>query len=120
LRRKGFKIIATTPEANVRSIEDLEVDFPIALVLGNERDGVSDYIKRSCDEVVHIPMFGFTESYNISVSAGLSLWTLVNKMRVKGSFQLEEDERKELRLSWYKKVVKRSNLIEEEFLKSIS
>jgi tRNA (guanosine-2'-O-)-methyltransferase len=65
-------------------------------------------------------MYGFTESLNISVSVGITLSTLVTKLHQAGmEFGLTEAERDAIRLEWYRKIVRRSDLIEREFLRSI-
>jgi len=62
-------------------------------------------------------MYGFTESFNISVSAGISLFYLTEKIRNSGlNWQLSEEEKLDLKLNWTRNVIKMSELIEKEFL----
>jgi len=65
-------------------------------------------------------MYGFTESLNISVSAAICLNTLVPKMRASEiPWQLTEEEKETIKLQWLRKMMKRPEIMEREFLKSI-
>jgi tRNA (guanosine-2'-O-)-methyltransferase len=120
LRELGYQIFATDPSPDGMSINEVPVDKKIALVMGNELNGTSSYALQHADQKIFIPMHGFTESFNISVSAAICLNTLLTKMRESTiSWQLSVDEKDALRLQWYRKVVRRSDLIEQEFLRSI-
>src|SRR5678815_2655186 len=63
LHAQGFRVFATAPDAPL-SVEDLDVSAKIAVVFGNEHEGVSADAIAACDGAVAVPMFGFTESYN--------------------------------------------------------
>ncbi|MBN3582211.1 RNA methyltransferase [Algoriphagus aestuarii] len=117
LRRKGYKILATSPVDNSISISDLNPNEKIALVFGNEHEGVSKEVIQQADGLVHIPMFGFTESFNISVAASLFLQHLIQSDEVKKNpaYYLTEKEKNDLRLQWYKSVVKNSAIHEKAF-----
>ena len=69
LREMGYKIVATTPHTNDTLITDLDISQPIALVFGTELTGLTPQAIDLADSYVKIPMYGFTESFNISVSA---------------------------------------------------
>lgn len=102
LKSKGYKIVATTPHTD-KSIYDLNLDQPVALVFGNEKEGISDIVKDNADELVNIPMYGFTESFNISVSAALCLSLLGDKLRATDiNWQLSQEEKNELMVNWAK------------------
>jgi tRNA (guanosine-2'-O-)-methyltransferase len=79
LRGQGYKIFGTSPKANSIPISELKADDKIALVFGNEHEGISSEVQGKVDGLVHIPMLGFTESFNISVSASIFLFDLVQK-----------------------------------------
>lgn len=120
LRAHGYKILVTDPSPDGISINEVPIDQKIALVMGNELEGISDYALHQADQKVNIPMFGFTESFNISVSAAICLNTLLNKVRSSSvNWQLTSEEMADLRLQWLRKSVRRSDLIEQEFLNSI-
>lgn len=121
LKCKGYKIAVTSPHKNDVSIEDLAVDQKLAVVFGTELEGISDMAMGLADTYVRIPMHGFTESYNISVSAAITLYHLIRKIRQSGiSWKLSEEEQSELLLEWARKVVKRPELHEKNFLKKFS
>lgn len=121
LRAAGYRIFVADPGEGGVSIHDVDVTAGrVALVFGNELRGISDYAVNHCDGRIRVPMYGFTESLNISVSVGISLSTLITKLRdAGGDLHLTEEERNSTRLAWYRKIVKRSDLIEREFLRSI-
>lgn len=118
LRKKGYKIYGTSPAPTSISVYDLEPKEKIALVFGNEHEGISEEVKSKADGLVHIPMLGFTESFNISVSASIFLFDLIRKAEKyqHSHFYLSEKEKNELRLKWYREIVKHSDLHEKRYL----
>jgi tRNA (guanosine-2'-O-)-methyltransferase len=120
LKNAGYKIIVTDPEPDCISIEDIDINEKIALVFGNELRGISKEALAICDQKVRIPMYGFTESLNISVSVAICLNTILTKVHANNAFiGLSEQERAKLKLKWYRKIVRKSDLIEREFLRTI-
>ncbi len=120
LREQGYKILVTDPSPDGMSIHEVPVDQKLAIVMGNELYGTSDYAIRNADLKVRIPMYGFTESLNISVSAAICLNTLVPKVHQSElPWQLSEAEKDEIKLRWLRKMMKRPEIMEREFLKSI-
>lgn len=116
LKAQGYKIVATTPLANTKSLYDMELDKPIALVLGNEAIGISDIVKEEADEFITIPMHGFTESFNISVSAAICLSELTTKVRkMEIDWQLNESEKERVMLKWLKHSVRNGDKILAQF-----
>ena len=108
LRKQGYRIVATTPHKNACTLEELNIDSKIALVFGTELAGLSDIAIKNADEFVKIPMYGFTESFNISVSAAIILHYLTDKLRKSGkNRKLKKDEIIEIKLDWARSVVKR-------------
>ena len=81
LRRRGYRIVATTPHTNDTLITDLDISTPVALIFGTELTGLTPEAIDLADEYVKIPMYGFTESFNISVSVALSLFSLTERLR---------------------------------------
>ncbi|RMH72009.1 MAG: TrmH family RNA methyltransferase [Gemmatimonadetes bacterium] len=107
LREKGYYLIATTPHTD-RTLEEVPLDQPLALVLGTELLGLSSVALELADERVKIPMYGFTESFNISVSAAVMLYHLIRELHHSGrDWHLSEDEMQALRLAWIRKSLKR-------------
>jgi tRNA (guanosine-2'-O-)-methyltransferase len=113
LKKKGYKIVATTPHEKDCTLDQLDITQKTALVFGTEIDGITDDVRNCADEFVRIPMYGFTESFNISVSAALCLYELSTKMRSDKNidYRLGADEREELWLNWLEKSIKRCDLI---------
>ncbi|MBI2270931.1 MAG: RNA methyltransferase [Bacteroidetes bacterium] len=118
LKKKGYKIIATSPHKDDNIIQKLDITSKTALVFGTELKGISDEVMRHADGFVKIPMFGFTESFNISVSAALCLHTLVHKLHHSEiHWQLDNKEKEEVMIEWLRNSINRSELIEEEYYK---
>lgn len=118
LKEQGYRLIATVPRQEAVSIYNFDVTKgKFALLFGTEKEGLSDEALAMADECVYIPMKGFTESFNISVSAALSLFQLTNEVRTKVSWQLSEDELLDLQLDWLRKSIKESEPIEQRFRK---
>ena len=119
IKAKGYKIVATSPTA-VQSIFDLEVSQPICLLFGTEKYGLSPEAFAQADETIHLPMFGFTESFNISVSVALCLHELRQKMeREVQHWQLSEEEQLDLKLDWCRKILKNGDAVYEVVKKMV-
>ncbi|MEI7597260.1 MAG: RNA methyltransferase [Bacteroidota bacterium] len=119
LKQKGYKIVATTPHKNDFNLEEFPVDQKIALMFGTELNGLSDTAIEMADYYLQIPMYGFAESFNISVSAALCLHDLTHRIRKSNvKWQLPENERCELLINWLKLTINKSELIVDEFLKN--
>jgi len=116
LKNQGYKLIGTTPHEQDNLLSDLIIDDKTALFFGTEFDGISEIAKENMDGFVKIPMHGFTESLNISVSAAICLQNLTEKLRnSKVDWKLTDDEVRALKLEWARKTVKSSDLIEQDF-----
>jgi tRNA (guanosine-2'-O-)-methyltransferase len=113
LKAEGYKIIATTPHTNSFEISDLPIHEKFALVFGTEKLGISDEVKTQADGFVKINMHGFTESFNISVSAALSMYELTKRLHTEAviPWQLSPTEKDELLLKWMRKSLVSSDLI---------
>ena len=119
LKKDGYRIIATTPHKNDSNLEDFSLDGKFALLFGTELEGLSDEAMESANEFVKIPMYGFTESFNISVSAALSLHYLSEKLRKSDiDWQITKEEKIDIQLDWLRNSIRKADVIEKEFLKS--
>ncbi len=119
LKTQGYRIVATTPYKNDCNLEELSLDSKIALVFGTELNGLSEEAIKYADEFVKIPMYGFTESFNISVSAAIILHYLTEKLRASDQhWKLNEEEIIDVKLNWVKNVVKSSDMIEKRLFKN--
>lgn len=107
LKAKGYQIIATTPHENDCLMDDFDISKPSALFFGTERDGLSEEILQKADGFLKIPMVGFTESLNISVSAAIIIQNLMHRLRNSDiNWQLSEDEILKKRLQWARSSIK--------------
>ncbi len=119
LKRDGYKIIATSPHKYDCLLEDLPIIDKTAILFGSEINGLSEIAMQNCDGFVKIPMFGFTESLNISVSAAIVLQNLSSKLRNSDiNWKLSEEEIFELKYNWVVKSSKRPELLIKHFLVS--
>ena len=116
LQSRGYQIIATTPHEDDCLLEDFDISKPSALFFGTERDGLSEEILKRADGFLKIPMVGFTESLNISVSAAIIIQNLTERLRKSNiQWQLSEDEIIEKRLQWAKNTIKDIKRIEARY-----
>lgn len=76
LKQNGFWVVGTALED---SVDYREIDYSgkIALVIGNEGSGMSQLVKKNCDFIAKIPMYGTTNSLNASVAAGIMIYEVV-------------------------------------------
>ncbi len=116
LKEQGYKIVATSPYATV-SLNDFVITDPVALLFGTEKDGLSEEAFATADITVKIPMYGFTTSYNISVSVAIMLYHLVHQLHnSKLPWQLTPEQKTDLLLKWLTRDINNSKLIIEKFL----
>jgi len=115
LREKGYRIVATSSHRDSCFLPDFDVKKgPAVFLFGTELQGLSDELMNQADEFVKIPMYGFTESYNISVSAAIIMYTLTEKIRQSGiPFLFTETEKNECLFSWLMASVKDAESILE-------
>jgi len=121
LKDSGYQIIATTPHKKDFTPENLPLDNKIALIFGTEMKGLSPLAIGMADGFVKIPMYGFTESLNISVSAALMVRSLTERLHEsKIQWSLPETESYDIRIAWAMMVVKKSELLLMDFLRKNS
>ncbi len=119
LRANGYRLVAATPHKDDCLLEDLALDQKTALLFGTEMQGLSAEAIRMADGFVKIPMQGFTESFNISVSVAICLYHLSTKLRSTAqNWQLFEAEKNDLLLDWIKASIKNPDLLVSRFLKT--
>ncbi|NLT72535.1 MAG: RNA methyltransferase [Verrucomicrobiaceae bacterium] len=116
LKARGYRLIATTPNEEGHAPATLPIDQPVALLFGSEHTGLSDTALAAADGTLRLPMYGFTESFNISVTVALAVSRLIERLRASGiAWQLDESEKKELTLAFYRRILTRHELLEERF-----
>jgi tRNA (guanosine-2'-O-)-methyltransferase len=119
LREKGYRIVATSPSTNDIKLPDFDLNKgKAAFFFGTELTGLSDVVLDNADEFVTVPMYGFTESFNISVCAALVMSHLINSLRKsKIDWRLPGEELKDIKIDWLKKSIKSGDDIVDRFLK---
>lgn len=119
LRSDGYAIVATSPHEKDCLIDDFDVGQKSAFFFGREKTGLSDKVLDQADAFVKIPMYGFSESFNISVSAALLLHQLTEKLRKSNGipWRLSDDEIRELKIDWCIKTIQNGEQIANKYLK---
>jgi tRNA (guanosine-2'-O-)-methyltransferase len=116
LKEKGYQIIATTPHNDSCLLHEFDVTKKSALFFGTEKEGLSEEVMSKADGYLKIPMVGFTESLNISVSAAIIIQDLTNRLRQSDvKWQLSDNEILEKRLLWAKNSIKDIKRIEGRY-----
>ncbi len=118
LKSQGYRIVATSPHTNDVSLDDFDLSKgPVAILFGTEMRGLTDETLAAADEFLRIPMSGFTESFNISVSAAIVLYTLTHHLRKSEiRWQLTDFEIDTVILEWLRKTIHDSDLLEKRFI----
>jgi tRNA (guanosine-2'-O-)-methyltransferase len=117
MRAKGYQIIATTPHDESCFLHEFDITKPAALFFGTERDGLSQEVLDQADGFLKIPMVGYTESLNISVSAAIIIQDITTRLRQSAiNWHLTEEEIWEKRLDWTRKSIKDIDFIERKYL----
>lgn len=116
LREKGYKLVATSPHVNAYTPETLPLENPVAIIFGTERRGITDSFLANADYHLAIPMYGFTESFNLSVSVAVILQTLRNRLE-KETFpwKLSIDEQHALQIIWSTRILNGGVALEKQF-----
>ena len=116
LKKQGYQIVATTPHTKDCDLKDFDVAKKSCFFFGRETEGLSKEVMSKADVFLKIPMVGFTESLNISVSAAIILQYATNKLKQSDvSWQLSESEMLEKRFDWCVKTIKSSDQILEYY-----
>ncbi|MDD3960471.1 MAG: RNA methyltransferase [Bacteroidales bacterium] len=117
LKKAGYTLVATSPHHFDFSLINLPLQPKTAILLGTELNGLSEEAFQMADYTLNIPMFGFTESFNVSVSASLILYELTKRLQASDiSWQLSPSDRLDILLSWARNTVRKSDVLEKNFL----
>ena len=121
LHANGYRIVATLPHENDTMIGDLDISQPTALVFGTELTGLTQEAIDGADGYVKIPMYGFTESFNISVCAALSLFSLTERMRRNPDlhWQLDDDQLLDLKLHWAMQTIRDGDKVLKNLIENL-
>lgn len=117
LKASGYRIIATTPHRDDVEIGELDLSRgKMAFFFGTELTGLSAQVIEQADEFVKVPMYGFTESLNVSVCAAIIMYSVTQRLRQSElDWHLQEEEKYKVLLQWYKNAIKASEEILERF-----
>ena len=117
LKKDGYRIVATTPDPKAVSIHDFDVTKgKFALLFGTEKFGLTPEAIALSDEFIRIPMYGFTESFNISVSVSLCLFHFTERIRSENAdWHLSKEEQTDIYLDWFRNTTTNSEMIERKF-----
>lgn len=112
LKKEGYRIVATTPHTNDILLEDLDISPKTVLLFGTEQKGLSQNALDHADAFLRIPMYGFTESFNISVSVAICLYHLTAKLRKTNiDWELSQTEYIDILFEWLKNNLKSADEI---------
>lgn len=107
LKEKGYQIVATTPHHRAVSLEDFDISVKSAFFFGTEKEGLSDEVLTQADTFLTIPMVGFTESLNISVSVAIIIQQLMQRLRASDiSWKISDDQMQQIRIDWALKSIR--------------
>jgi len=116
LLKSGYSLIATSPHIKSMDLDSLPLDKPIVIFLGTEMKGLREDTMSRCHHTLRIPMYGFTESLNLSVSAGIIMNRLRSRLEASDmKFKLPMDQQEEVLLDWLRKSLKKAPLLEARF-----
>lgn len=118
LKQAGYTVWATAPGTRAVSLQEMPLTGKTAIIIGNELEGVSPEAMELADACVTIPMYGFTESFNLSATVAILLGHLVPRLHASDlAWRLTEREKLELRLQWSLKSVRKAETMERDFRK---
>ncbi|EEF84168.1 TrmH family RNA methyltransferase [Borreliella spielmanii] len=113
LKSNGYIIVATSLNEQSVNLENFPINNKMAVFFGTELTGLSAEVLGAADLCVKIPMYGFTQSYNISVAVAIVIYSLLIRLRESGvDYLLNEVEKSNLRLKYYRQAVKNYQIIE--------
>lgn len=116
LKASGYQIIATTPHNDSCMLDEFDITKKSALFFGTEKLGISKEVMEQADGFLKIPMVGFTESLNISVSAAIVIQDLTNRLRKSGiNWKLTEEEKLDKKIDWTRKSIKDIDFVESRY-----
>ncbi|WP_282787127.1 TrmH family RNA methyltransferase [Flavobacterium croceum] len=120
LKAQDYQIIATTPHNDSFMLHEFDISKRSAIFFGTEKEGLSEEVMAQADGFIKIPMVGFTESLNISVSAAIIIQDITTRLRQsKINWKLSEEELLYYRLQWTKNSIKDIDFIEKRYYNKV-
>jgi tRNA (guanosine-2'-O-)-methyltransferase len=122
LKNDGYRIVATIPDPAAVSLDDFDLFAgKTALVFGSEKPGISSGAASMADEFLTVPMVGFTESLNVSVTVATILYQLTGRLRRSDiDWRLSQEEYEEVLLKWLRRQIKRCELLEKHYFRELN
>ena len=118
LKNKGYRIVATSPHHKALTPQTIDISQPIALFFGAEKHGISEELRDNADELLHIPMHGFTESFNLSVSAAMVLSALRTRLEASEvNWLLPKAAQTMLKIEWCERILNGGPQLAQKFRK---
>ena len=101
LKSTGRKLYVTALNKDAKPLHEIDPAIPATVCFGNEQEGASEKLISLADEVIYIPMKGFVESFNVSVSCGIVLHHLTHRMEQSGIQRgLEKEDALDTKINW--------------------
>ncbi|MCC5921514.1 MAG: RNA methyltransferase [Cyclobacteriaceae bacterium] len=122
LKTAGYRIVATSPHKDAYTPDNFPIEGgKFALIFGSEKTGLSEEAFEAADELIRLPMVGFTESYNVSIAAALLSDHLIRRIKASDSihWRLSDEERRDILIDWSLKSVRRPDALVRYFLNDI-
>ncbi len=120
VKENGYQIIATTPHNDSCLLHEFDITKRSAIFFGTEKQGLSQEVIDQADGFLKIPMVGFTESLNISVSVAIIIQDITSRLRQSTiDWKLNDEEILAKRLLWAKNSIKDIKRIEERYYAEI-
>ena len=117
VQNQGYQLIATSPHIDSTYLPDFDITKKTAFIFGREKEGISDIIKDRADGFLKIPMYGFTESLNISVAVAIILQHVTGKLKASDvDWQLQPSVKREIYERWVRKTIKNVDMIVDHYL----
>lgn len=91
-KSQGIQVLALELSDESVPLWDVELRFPVALVGGNEKDGLDAATRALCDQTVHLPMCGHKNSLNVSVAFGIALYEILRRYDLESGLEGDKIE----------------------------
>lgn len=119
LKEEGYRLYAAVPDPSAISISDIPLDSKVGILIGTEDTGLSQTAIDLADAKVTLPMYGYTESFNLSVASALCLREVTDSLRNSDiSYNLSAEEKHNLLYKWVKLSVRGSEMLEKRFMEN--
>lgn len=117
IKNRGYEIVAVSLENNATKLPDFKIKGPLALAFGTEWKGVSNGLLDIADRTLEIPMYGLTQSFNVSVAAGIAMYSLKQQLLTENiDHFLSEEKKWDLMVRWAVNSIPSGKAILDQYL----